>query len=129
MVRPRFRPGTRAASGGHFGPPVAREPAHRPSPRRTMKQLENLRAELERLFDKDEPFSLSRDVLGFDPDVGGGQTNVASFAGALLGYCERKDAIEALCDALRNTDKDLSPVVAQIASGEQSNDADLGVGD
>lgn len=94
-----------------------------------MKQLENLRAELERLFDKDELFSLSRDVLGFDPDVVGGQTNVASFAGALLGYCERQDAIEALCDALRNTDKDLSPVVAQIASGEQTSDSDLGVGD
>ena len=94
-----------------------------------MKQLETLRAELERLFELGELLDLSRDALGFDPDVVGGQTNVASFAGALLGYCERQDAVEALCDALRNTDKELSPIVAQIASGEHSSEADLGVGD
>jgi len=94
-----------------------------------MKQLETLRAELERLFVLDELLDLSRDVLGFDPDVVGGQTNVASFAGALLAYCERQDATLALCDALRNTDKELSPTVAQIASGELASETELGVGD
>src|SRR5688572_25921499 len=126
MVRRLFRPGARAASGAQAATRGSPSPT---PPRRTMKQLENLRAELERLFDKDELLDLSRDVLGFDPDVVGGQTNVASFAGALLGYCERQDAVLALCDALRNTDKDLSPVVAQMVTGEQGGDEDLGVGD
>ncbi len=97
--------------------------------KKDMKQLEVLRAELERLFELDELLTLSRDVLGFDPDVVGGKTSLGSFAGALLSHCQAEDAVEALCDALRSTGKDLNPIVAQIAAGERVEDPALSAGD
>lgn len=94
-----------------------------------MKQLEVLRAELERLFELEELLTLSRDLLGFDPHVVGGSASLGSFAGALLSYCQAQDALEALCDALRSTGKDLNPIVTQIAAGERVEDPSLSAGD
>ncbi len=79
-----------------------------------MKHLEVLRGELERLFDLDGLLDLSRSVLGVEPDRVGGTATVSSFAGALLAYCQKEDAVVALADALRASGEDLSPAVTQI---------------
>ncbi len=79
-----------------------------------MKHLEVLRAELERLFDLDGLVDLSRNVLGVEPERVGGTATVSSFAGALLAYCQKEDAIVALADALRASGEDISPAVVQI---------------
>jgi len=68
-----------------------------------MIETEILRAELERLFELPDLLSLSRDVLGFEPESVGGMAAKASFAGALTAHCLENDAIEALCDALLAT--------------------------
>ena len=68
-----------------------------------MIETEILRAELERLFELPDLLSLSRDVLGFEPESVGGMAAKASFAGALTAHCLEHDAIEALCDALLAT--------------------------
>src|SRR5690606_16644545 len=65
-----------------------------------MMELDVLRAELERLFELDELMALSQNVLGFDPQVVGGTSTLGSFAGALVGYCQDVDALEALGDAV-----------------------------
>ncbi len=62
--------------------------------------LDILRGELERLFSLDELTSLSRDVLGFDPDSVGGTAAKASFARALTDLCAEQDALEALAEAI-----------------------------
>lgn len=79
-----------------------------------MKQLEVLRAELERLFDLNELLSLSRDILGFDPEQIGGQATLSSFAGSLLAHCEKNEAIAALADAIRASGHDVSPSISHI---------------
>src|SRR5688500_14303236 len=83
---------------------------------RTMKEPDILRAELERLFERDELIQLSRDVLGFEPDQVGGTAAKASFAGALTAHCAENEAIEALCDALVATRSDVSTQVQTIRS-------------
>jgi len=93
-----------------------------------MKHLEVLRAELERLFVLDELTTLSRDVLGFDPELVGGQATLGSFAGALVAQCTREDAIDALADALRATGRELSPAALSLSSAEPSDDAGLSAG-
>src|SRR5688572_19656690 len=93
-----------------------------------MKHLEVLRAELERLFDLGELTTLSRDVLGFDPEAVGGQATLSSFAGALLVHCQREDAIEALADALRASGRELSPAALQISSSEPADEGSLSAG-
>ena len=93
-----------------------------------MKHLEVLRAELERLFDLNELLALSNNVLGFDPELLGGQATLSSFAGALLAHCEKEDAILALTDAIRSSGHDVSPSVAQISGVRSAEDALLGAG-
>ncbi|HSC87494.1 MAG TPA: protein kinase [Polyangiaceae bacterium] len=93
-----------------------------------MKHLEVLRAELERLFDLEELTSLSRDVLGFDPEIVGGRATLGSFAGALIAHCQHEDAVDALADALRSTGRELSPAALQISSPEPVADANLNAG-
>lgn len=83
-----------------------------------MNHLEVLRAELERLFDLDELVTLSKESLGFDPDEVGGQSTLGSFAGALVQYCEKEDAIFALADAMRASGHDLHPRIQALVAGE-----------
>lgn len=86
-----------------------------------------LRAELERLFELEELLSLSRSLLGFEPEAVGGTTAKASFAGALTAYCREQDAVEALCDALLATRPEVSTEVLEIrASGLPADEALLG---
>lgn len=93
-----------------------------------MKQLELLRAELERTFDLAELTSLCQNALGFDPELVGGRAAVGTFSSALVSYAEREDAVEALVDALRASGKDLSPEVVQLASDEPAPDVLYGAG-
>lgn len=79
-----------------------------------MIEADLLRAELERLYELDELVSLSRDILGFDPERVGGTAAKASFAGALTSHCVEQDAVEALCDVLLATRADVSEKVADI---------------
>src|SRR5262245_48485975 len=61
---------------------------------------EELRAELERLYELNELEQLSRDLLGFEPAQIGGSAAKASFAKALVEYCVAEQAIAALADAV-----------------------------
>jgi tetratricopeptide (TPR) repeat protein len=79
-----------------------------------MMEADLLRAELERLYELDELVSLSRDILGFDPERVGGTAAKASFAGALTSHCVEQDAVEALCDVLLATRANVSTQVADI---------------
>ena len=79
-----------------------------------MIEADLLRAELERLYELDELVSLSRDILGFDPEHVGGTAAKASFAGALTSHCVEQDAVEALCDVLLATRANVSSRVADI---------------
>ncbi len=73
-----------------------------------------LRAELERTFELDELLNLSRNVLGFDPEVVGGAAAKGSFANALTQHCVEADAVEALCDALLASKPDVNAKIATI---------------
>lgn len=88
-----------------------------------MKHLEVLRAELERLFDLDGLLTLSAEALGFDPNKIGGQATLSSFAGALLAYCEKEEAVLALADALRASGKDVSPAIAHVTAVPSAEDS------
>src|SRR5690606_37863727 len=80
-----------------------------------MMELDVLRAELERLFELDELMVLSHDVLGFDPETVGGTSTLGSFAGALVGYCQDVDALEALSDAILVTKPEVDRRATQLA--------------
>ena len=90
-----------------------------------MIEADLLRAELERLYELDELVSLSRDILGFDPERVGGTAAKASFAGALTSHCVEQDAVEALCDVLLATRPDVSAQVADIRLTGVSRDEEL----
>jgi serine/threonine protein kinase len=79
-----------------------------------MIETDILQAELERLFELPELLTLSRDLLGFDPDSVGGTAAKASFAGALTAHCLEHDAIEALCDAVVATHGEVNAKVADL---------------
>jgi hypothetical protein len=77
-------------------------------------QTDIIRAELERLFELEELEALSRDILGFDPEEVGGTAAKGTFAGALTEHCVAHEAVEALCDALWATRRDLDPRIAEL---------------
>lgn len=79
-----------------------------------MTDTDILRAELERLFELEELLTLSRSLLGFEPDAVGGTATKATFAGALLTHCVKEDAVEALCDALIARRPEISDRVLSI---------------
>lgn len=62
---------------------------------------ENLRAELERLFELDAMKQLSNDLLGLSPDDVGGTSGKGAFARALVEKCHAEHALSALADAIR----------------------------
>lgn len=76
--------------------------------------IDLLRAELERLFELEEMLTLSRDVLGFDPEAIGGASKSGSFARALTEFCAKHDAVEALCDAMAASKADVRPEVLAL---------------
>jgi tetratricopeptide (TPR) repeat protein len=77
-------------------------------------EIDLLRAELERLFELDELMSLSRELLGFDPEAIGGTAGIGSFVRQLTDHCAEHDAIEALCDALVASKADVNPEIAHL---------------
>src|SRR6478752_102029 len=93
-----------------------------------MIETEILRAELERLFELPDLLSLSRDVLGFEPESVGGMAAKASFAGALTAHCLEHDAIEALCDALLATRAEVNERILDLRVTGIALDEELKVG-
>ena len=93
-----------------------------------MIETEILRAELERLFELPDLLSLSRDVLGFEPESVGGMAAKASFAGALTAHCLEHDAIEALCDALLATRAEVNEKILDLRVTGVALDEELKVG-
>lgn len=94
--------------------------------------LDVIRGELERLFSLDELLSLTRDTLGVEPEEVGGTSAKGSYARALVDDCARRDAIEALVDAILILRTDVDPRVREIAAaglpheGELTPGADVG---
>lgn len=78
--------------------------------------LDVIRGELERLFSLDELKQLAHDSLGLDPEAVGGSSAKGSFARALVDDCARRDAVEALVDAVLILKTDLDPRVREIAA-------------
>src|SRR5213595_1976936 len=77
-------------------------------------EVDLLRTELERLFELDELLTMSRELLGFDPDAIGGTAGKTSFVHALTEHCVAHDAFEALCDAIAVSKSGASPEVAEL---------------
>ncbi|HEX4337885.1 MAG TPA: tetratricopeptide repeat protein [Polyangiaceae bacterium] len=80
----------------------------------TKMEVDLLRTELERLFELDELLTLSRELLGFDPDAIGGTGGKGSFVRALTDHCVVHEAFEALCDAVAASKSGASPEVAEL---------------
>jgi tetratricopeptide (TPR) repeat protein/tRNA A-37 threonylcarbamoyl transferase component Bud32 len=78
--------------------------------------IEILRGELERLFSLDEMTSMSRKLLGLDPEEVGGATAKGSFAKALTERCVDGDRIEALVDVILVSRHEVDPRVRDIAA-------------
>jgi tetratricopeptide (TPR) repeat protein len=76
--------------------------------------IDNLRGELERLFELDELLDLSRTVLGLDPDTIGGTSGKGSFSRSLTEHCRRVEAVEALCDALAACKGPVTPALEEL---------------
>ena len=85
--------------------------------------MDQLRGELERLFDLDDLKKLSDGLLGYGPDEVGGSNAKGAFARALVERCEQDDAIEALADAilLSAGDRDVRPdvIASAFAAGPE----------
>jgi len=73
--------------------------------------IDILRAELERLFSLDEMTSMSRRLLGLDPQDVGGMTAKGSFARALTERCFERDRLDALVDVILASRKAVDPRV------------------
>src|SRR5215813_4412935 len=77
-------------------------------------EVDLLRTELERLFELDELLTMSRELLGFDPESIGGTAGKTSFVRALTEHCVTHDAFQALCDAVAVSKSGASPEVAEL---------------
>ena len=78
-------------------------------------ELQNLRAELERLFELEDLIRLSQEALGLDPEKVGGTGAKSSYVRALTDYCEAHQSTEALCDAVLNERPDQSEAIEKIS--------------
>jgi serine/threonine protein kinase len=78
--------------------------------------IEILRGELERLFSLEEMTSMSRKLLGLDPEEVGGAATKGSFAKALTERCVDGDRIEALVDVILVSRHEVDPRVRDIAA-------------
>ena len=90
--------------------------------------IELIRGELERLYSLEEMKALSSDLLGFEPGLVGGVASSASFARALTDYCQQKDAIAALIDAVHGTQTDASPQLQRFVDDVLRAPVELKVG-
>ena len=77
--------------------------------------IDILRAELERLFSLDEMTSMSRRLLGLDPDEVGGVGAKATFAKALAERCLDSDQLDALVDVILVSRPGADPRVQDVA--------------
>src|SRR5258708_33735588 len=77
--------------------------------------IDIVRAELERLFSLDEMTSMSRRLLGLDPEEVGGTSAKASFARALTERCLDGDRLDALIDGLLVWRQGVDPRVRDVA--------------
>ncbi len=91
-------------------------------------EIDTLRAELERMFELEELLTLTRSLLGFDPEQVGGTGGKGSFVKALTDHCVEADAVEALCDAAIASKPDASPQLIQIRINGLSIDDELRAG-
>ncbi len=91
-------------------------------------EVDLLRTELERLFELDELLTLSRDLLGFDPEAIGGTAGKGSFVRALTDHCVAQEAFEALCDAVAVSKSGASPEVAELGQRGLSPADELSLG-
>src|ERR1700722_3128932 len=76
--------------------------------------IEILRGELERLFTLDELTSLSKRLLGLDPEDVGGVGAKASFARALAERCLDDDRVEALVDVITVSRREVDPRLRDV---------------
>lgn len=91
-------------------------------------EMDILRGELERLFSLDELTSLSRDLLGFDPQEVGGTAAKASFAKALTDLCAEVDAVDALVDAVVASRAEVDPRLRDAAASGFATTEELAPG-
>src|SRR5262249_22529741 len=88
-------------------------------------EIEILRGEIERLFSLDELTTLSRDLLGLDPEEIGGTNAKASFARALTDRCSELDALDALVEAVIGSRTDADPRLRDLSQHGFSLDETL----
>jgi tetratricopeptide (TPR) repeat protein len=78
--------------------------------------IEILRGELERLFTLDELTSMSKRLLGLDPEDVGGASAKASFARALAERCLDDDRVEALVDVIVVSRREVDPRLRDVTA-------------
>ncbi|HEY3593316.1 MAG TPA: protein kinase, partial [Polyangiaceae bacterium] len=77
--------------------------------------IDILRGEIERLFSLDELTTMSRDLLGLDPQEVGGTSTKASFVRALTDRCSQDDALDALVEAVIGLRADAGPKLRDLS--------------
>ncbi len=92
-------------------------------------EMDGLRGELERLFELEELMDISSSLLGFQPDLVGGTAAKASYVRALTEYCERRGAVEALCDAVLAARPDAAEEIHAGRNSGLSSAQELAPGD
>jgi len=90
--------------------------------------IEILRGEIERLFSLDELTTLSRDLLGLDPERVGGTNGKAAFARALTDHCSQMDALDALLEAVIGSRSDADPRLRDLNQRGFATDETLASG-
>ena len=90
--------------------------------------IEILRGEIERLFSLDELTTLSRELLGLDPEEIGGTNAKASFARALTDRCSQLDALDALVEAVIGSRTDADPRLRDLSQRGFTVDETLAAG-
>ncbi len=88
--------------------------------------IDILRGELERLFSLEELTSMSKMLLGLDPEEVGGGSAKGSFARALTERCVDGERIEALVDIIRVQRREVDPRIFDMVAMLGSEDLAAG---
>lgn len=88
--------------------------------------IDILIAELERLFSLDEMTSMSKRLLGLDPEDVGGISAKASFARALTLRCIDRDGIDALVDVILASRHGVDPRLREVGCPPGKEQVDPG---
>ncbi|HXX65546.1 MAG TPA: tetratricopeptide repeat protein [Polyangiaceae bacterium] len=88
--------------------------------------IDILIAELERLFSLDEMTSMSKRLLGLDPEDVGGISAKASFARALTQRCVDGDGVDALVDVILASRHGADPRLREVGSPPGREEVDPG---